>query len=198
MNQSTPFNALFPVFLKPDKVRILIVGGGKTGYEKLYFILKNSPFALISLVAPEIIDKIRELAEPFENVSLVNREFLPEDLKDAGILILATGKHELNQHIRRLAVQRHILTNVADTPELCDFYLGAIVTKGDLKIAISTNGKSPTMARRLREIFEYILPDEIQDALEHLYAIRKRLKGDFRNKLKMLNELTSNLVVKDE
>ena len=130
MNQSTPFNALFPVFLKPDKVRILIVGGGKTGYEKLYFILKNSPFALISLVAPEIIDKIRELAEPFENVSLVNREFLPEDLKDAGILILATGKHELNQHIRRLAVQRHILTNVADTPELCDFYLGAIVTKG--------------------------------------------------------------------
>ena len=83
--------------------------------------------------------------------------------------------------------------NVADTPDDCDFYLGSIVKKGDLKLAISTNGKSPTFAKRLRETFEEILPASIQSILDNLSAIRQKMKGDFNDKVEKLNELTSVL-----
>jgi len=83
-----------------------------------------------------------------------------------------------------------ILINVADTPELCDFYLGSIMTKGDLKIAISTNGKSPTSSKRLREFFEDILPENINELILNLPAYRKTLKGNFEEKVEALNEIT--------
>ena len=80
---------------------------------------------------------------------------------------------------------------------LCDFYLGSIVQKGDLKIAISTNGKSPTLAKRLKEVFNESLDEkELQDAMANLNKFRNRLKGDFSNKVKQLNEITSVLVNK--
>jgi siroheme synthase-like protein len=86
------------------------------------------------------------------------------------------------------------LINVADKPELCDFYLGSIVTKGNLKLAISTNGKSPTVAKRLKEVFHELLPDELEEVLDNLQQIRNKLKGDFANKVQQLNELTKVLI----
>jgi siroheme synthase-like protein len=83
---------------------------------------------------------------------------------------------------------------VADTPDLCDFYLGSIVQKGDLKIAISTNGKSPTLAKRIRAFLEDVIPEEIQESLEGMEAVRKTLKGDFQAKIQALNELTKDLI----
>jgi siroheme synthase-like protein len=83
---------------------------------------------------------------------------------------------------------------VADTPALCDFYLGSIVQKGDLKIAISTNGKSPTLAKRIRAFLEDVIPADIQTSLEQLESLRKQLKGDFQEKIKQLNEITKNVV----
>src|SRR5205814_906851 len=86
------------------------------------------------------------------------------------------------------------LVNVADTPDLCDFYLGSIVKKGDLKIAISTNGRSPTMAKRVKEVLNDSFPDETQEVLENLSEIRNNLKGDLEMKVKKLNEITSVMV----
>lgn len=85
---------------------------------------------------------------------------------------------------------------MADTPHLCDFYLGSIVQKGDLKIAISTNGKSPTMAKRIREFLDDIIPDNIQNLLDNLREIRKSIQGDFQEKIRVLNEVTASLVEK--
>jgi siroheme synthase-like protein len=85
---------------------------------------------------------------------------------------------------------------VADTPPLCDFYLGSIVQKGDLKIAISTNGKSPTLAKRIRAFLEDVIPEDIQTSLDQLEEARKTLKGDFQQKITQLNELTKNLIFK--
>ena len=82
------------------------------------------------------------------------------------------------------------LVNIADTPELCDFFLGGIVTKGDLKLAISTNGKSPTMAKRFRQVLEDIIPEETNQLLEQMHEFRNHLKGDFKYKVDVLNELT--------
>src|SRR5690606_9260011 len=94
--------------------------------------------------------------------------------------------------------QKHKLLNVADTPELCDFYLSSIVKKGNLKIAISTNGKSPTIAKRLKETFSEVLPGELDEILDNMYKIRNRLNGNFEHKVKKLNELTRVLVQKEQ
>jgi precorrin-2 dehydrogenase/sirohydrochlorin ferrochelatase len=87
------------------------------------------------------------------------------------------------------------LLNVADKPEFCDFYLGGVVTKGDLKIGISTNGKSPILAKRLRETFEEILPPSLEETIASTNLLRKKLHGNFEEKLKTLNELTKDLKV---
>ncbi|TAG65794.1 MAG: bifunctional precorrin-2 dehydrogenase/sirohydrochlorin ferrochelatase, partial [Runella slithyformis] len=96
----------------------------------------------------------------------------------------------VNQQVQQDCKARKILVNVADTPDLCDFYLSSVVKKGDLKIAISTNGKSPTFAKRFREVLEEILPDSLQETLDNLVAIRNKLRGDFQDKLEKLNEIT--------
>lgn len=84
----------------------------------------------------------------------------------------------------------NLLTNVADQPDLCDFYLGSIVTKGTLKLGISTNGKSPTLAKRLREFFEDVIPENIDFTARSLYEIREKLKGDLHHKINSLNNVT--------
>ena len=89
------------------------------------------------------------------------------------------------------------MVNVADTPELCDFYLGSIVKKGNLKIAISTNGKSPTIARRLKEIFSESLPDQLDDVLDNMHIIRAKLNGDLSARINKLNDITRILAARD-
>src|SRR5690606_29641981 len=154
-------NPLFPVFLKLEELHTLLVGGGNVGLEKLTALLKNSPAAKVTVVAGIISGSVKELASAHPNVELVARNFRPGDLSDKDLVILATDDPELHKRIRTDARKQRILINVADTPDLCDFYLGSVVTKGNLKIGISTNGKSPTIARRMREFFEAALPDEI-------------------------------------
>ena len=193
---TTAGNPLFPVFLKLDEILTVVVGGGNVGLEKLEALLKNDPNARVRLVAPEIRDEIKKLADLSPNIELIERKFEYQDLEDAGIAILATDNPELHKEIRDWSKERHLLLNVADTPHLCDFYLGSTVKKGNLKIGISTNGQSPTFAKRLREILEESLPDETDQLLEKLKLFRDKLKGDFQDKVKKLNELTSTLVKK--
>ncbi len=89
-----------------------------------------------------------------------------------------------------------MLANIADTPELCDFYMGGIVNKGHVKIAISTNGKSPTAAKRLREFFEEVIPENVNEMVENLNEYRKSIKGDFEEKVNQMNTITEALKVK--
>lgn len=183
-------NHLFPVFLKLEDLDILIVGGGNVGLEKLSGVLKSSPRARITLVAGVIRDDVRRLAEGKEHIRLIERNFQDGDLDEKDLAILATDDPALHVRLREIARRRRILINVADTPDLCDFYLGSVVTKGHLKIGISTNGKSPTIAKRIREYLEEALPDNMNELLDNMQAIRARLKGDFAHKVKMLNEVT--------
>ncbi|MNI31762.1 Siroheme synthase [compost metagenome] len=101
---------------------------------------------------------------------------------------------ELNDELRELTSFHNILFNAADKPDLCDFYLGSIVTKGNLKVAISTNGKSPTIAKRVKELFNDLLPAEIDETLSLMSEYREQLKGDFEFKVKKLNEHTKNIL----
>lgn len=186
-------NQLFPVFFKLENMRVLVVGGGKIGLEKLNAILQNSPATNVKLVAISISDEIRTLASAYHNIQLAERAFDVKDLNDVQVVIIAIDDHEASKEISLVAKQAGKLVNVADKPELCDFYLSSIVQKGNLKIAISTNGKSPTVAKRLKEIFYEALPDKLDDVLNNLHIIRGRLNGDFAMKVKRLDEITKVL-----
>ena len=187
-------NLLFPVFLKIKKLNILLVGAGYVGTEKLNALLSNCPDANIMVVADRISDSVSRLAVKHWNVRLVQRRFLFSDLLKKDLVFLATDDTSLHKRIVIETRKQQILTNVADTPELCDFYLGSIVQKGNLKIGISTNGKSPTVAKRIREYLEDIIPDNINLLLENMYQFRDRIKGDFQQKVDKLNEFTRSFL----
>jgi hypothetical protein len=189
-------NELFPVFLKLDQVHLLLVGAGNVGLEKLSAILRNSPNANITVVAPFISEQVKELIIDNSRIQLFERLFEDSDLLQKDIVICATDDPVLHQHIYQQAKEKSILINVADTPALCDFYLGSIVQKGDLKIAISTNGKSPTVAKRIKEVMNEIIPNEVDEMLTNMEQIRHSIHGNFDEKVKHLNELTKVLVSK--
>jgi siroheme synthase-like protein len=191
-------NNLFPIFLKLEQFRLLIVGGGKVGLEKLQAVTRNSPATKILLVATEIGPAIKELAVQYSTVLLAERPFASSDLDGADIVITAVNDRALSKMIYTEAKQKNKLVNVADTPELCDFYLSSIVKKGNLKLAISTNGKSPTIAKRLKELLSEVLPDELDEVLNNLHILRNKLKGNFEDKVQQLNELTKILVEVNE
>lgn len=191
-------NSLFPVFLKLDQMHVLIVGGGNVGLEKLDALIRNDHEARITIVAPTIHTDIYKRVELANQIKIKRRKFKKEDLKGIDLAILATDDQLLHAKIRELARKRHLLVNVADTPHLCDFYLGSTVKKGDLKIGISTNGKSPTLAKRLKEVFNEAIPDETNALLQNLHEIRDRLDGDFSYKVKALNGITRSLIERNE
>lgn len=187
-------NTLFPVFLKLEELDTLLVGAGKVGLEKLQAMLTNAPLARIDIVATEACDEVRTLVAALPTLRLLERPFEEEDLEGRDLAVIAVNSVETSKAIRELARERKILVNVADKPELCDFYLGSIVRKGQLKMAISTNGQSPTAAKRLKEVLQEALPDELGDVIANLHTLRNRLNGDFAGKVRQLNALTQVLV----
>lgn len=186
-------NELFPVFLKLNELNVLIVGGGKIGLEKISSVLTNSPVSKVKIVAITFIDEIREYLKCFPQVELIESEFNESYLEGIQLVITALNNIEKSEEIKKIVNSKGILYNAADKPELCDFYLGSVVTKGNLKIGISTNGKSPTLGKRLKEIFNENIPETIDNSLENLSKIRNHLKGDFQRKIIELDKITSGL-----
>lgn len=186
-------NELYPIFIKPHALNILIVGGGYVALEKLTFLLKSSPNARVELVAIDYISEVQEIIKEKE-FKFHTRAYEYKDIENRDIVIGATNVEEVNRQIYDDCKSDSTLVNIADNPPLCDFYMGGIVTKGNLKIAISTNGKSPTMAKRLRQFFEEFIPDDIDILLDNVNNYRKTLKDDFDYKVKTLNTLTQSLM----
>ncbi|MEO7311341.1 MAG: TSUP family transporter [Chitinophagaceae bacterium] len=189
-------NTLFPIFLKLEKLRVLIVGGGNVGLEKLNAVLTNSPATRINLVATGISADIKAIAAGNPSLQLLEKPYEPADLEGMDIVITAINDPETSRAIVADANAKGILINAADKPDLCDFYLSSVVKKGNLKIAISTNGKSPTVAKRLKETFADMLPDELDEVLDNMVAIRKKLNGNFADKVSQLNDITKLLASK--
>ncbi|SNY95451.1 precorrin-2 dehydrogenase/sirohydrochlorin ferrochelatase family protein [Flagellimonas pacifica] len=188
-------NELYPIFLKVSNLNILIVGGGNVGLEKLTFLLKSSPNANVQMIAPKFLEETLLLAKKHK-VEIVKKEYDKSFLNGKHMVVACTDKIEVNEQVYQDCREQSILVNVADNPPLCDFYMGGIVTKGNVKIAISTNGKSPTIAKRLRQFFEDVIPENIDDLVRNLNTYRKTLKGDFDEKVEALNEFTKSLVDK--
>ncbi len=188
-------NELYPIFLKVSKLNIMIIGGGSVGFEKLSFLLKSSPNANVVVAAEDFSKEIIALANKYK-IPLMWRPYSKNLLHKQHMVIAATNNNEVNREIHHDAKAKQLLINVADTPDLCDFYLGSIVTKGNVKVAISTNGKSPTMAKRLRQFFEDVIPENVDELVENLSFYRKSIKGNFTEKVLRLNKLTQSFILK--
>jgi len=143
--------SLFPMFVKLDGRQVLVVGAGRVSEPKIRGLLPTG--AKIRVIALEATEAVREWAHNGE-IILEERGFVLSDLDNVFLVVVATSSRDLNELIYHEARPRRILCNVVDVPEQCDFYYPAVVQRGDLQIAISTSGQSPSLAQKLRQQLE--------------------------------------------
>ena len=185
-------NNLYPIFLKTSSLHVLVIGGGNVAEEKLTFLTKSSPDATVTMVSPMFRKATVVLAAKYK-VEMITDIYNSTYLKGKHIVIATTDVPEVNVQVYEDCRALDKLVNVADNPSYCDFYMGGIVTKGNVKIAISTNGKSPTTAKRLHQFFEEVIPEDISEMVQNLNDYRKTIKGDFEEKVDKMNEITQTL-----
>jgi precorrin-2 dehydrogenase/sirohydrochlorin ferrochelatase len=165
-----PVKSLFPIFVKLEGRPVLVVGAGLVGEQKIRGLLPTG--ARIRVVALLASDAAREWARSGA-IELEERGYAEPDLDGAALVVVATACRELNEEIFRGAQRRKILCNVVDVPEQCDFYYPAVVRRGDLQIAISTAGQSPSLARKLREQLEIQFGQDYEDRVTELGETRR-------------------------
>ncbi len=159
--------SLFPIFLKLEGRRCLVVGAGNIALEKITSLLNSD--AKIHVVAPRVCMAIKSLASE-GRFTLSRRRFEVADLEGQVLVVTATDSHVVNRNVFLAAQHRGLLCNSVDDPPNCDFYFASVVQRRDLQIAISTAGESPALAQRLRREIDAQLP---QDTGEWLAAIGK-------------------------
>jgi len=167
--------SLFPIFVKLAGKLVVVVGGGAIAEGKIESLL--SAGARIRLIAPQLQPQIAEWVR-FGKIEWLPKEFAAGDLEGATLVIAATSAPSVNQAVFEEADAQKILCNAVDDIENCHFYYGAIVQRGDLQIAISTNGKSPALAQRVRKELEEAYPSEYAVWLEWLGAARELLRAN--------------------
>jgi precorrin-2 dehydrogenase/sirohydrochlorin ferrochelatase len=188
---------MFPIFLKLEGRRCLVVGAGIIAEGKIRGLLQAR--ASVEVVAPRAVPQIQQWFG--EGVlSWKQREFEPRDLDHVSLVITATPSREVNAQIFQEARLRNILCNSVDDPENCNFYYPAVVQRGDLQIAISTNGRSPALAQRLRRELEQQFGPEYETWLQELGEKRDQLFAtnlDAEARRKLLHELASREAFKN-
>jgi len=162
----------YPVNLDIQNRNCLVVGGGSVGTRKVTTLLNCS--AQVTVVSPEATARLLEMAAS-GSIELKKRAFRPSDLDGMFLVVGATDNEDLNREIHKGAERLGLLCNIADRPEACNFILPSIVNRGDLIIAISTSGKSPAFAKKLRKELEKKFGKEYAAFLKLMGAIRKKL-----------------------
>jgi precorrin-2 dehydrogenase/sirohydrochlorin ferrochelatase len=183
--------SLFPMFLKMEGRPCLVVGAGRVGEPKIGGLLETG--ARIRVVALDASPTVREWARAGK-IDLEIRAFLAEDLDGAFLAIVATNSRSLNERVYHEAQRRGVLCNVVDVPDLCDFFYPSIVRRGDLQIAISTAGQSPSLAQKIRQQLEKQFGPAYAAWVAELGETRKLILAsdlDKERKLDLLHSLAS-------
>jgi len=166
--------SLFPMFVKLEGRRVVVVGGGEIAAGKIDSLRQAG--ATVLIVSPALNSQLAALVKE-NKIEWREKEFAPEDLQDAFLVIAATSVPSVNEAVYRAAEGRGLLCNAVDDIGNCHFYYGAVVQRGDLQIAISTNGKSPALAQRLRKELEEQFGPEYESWVEWLGAAREVLRA---------------------
>ncbi len=164
---------LYPIYLNLADKSCLIVGGGKVAERKVAALLEYE--ARIRLVSPRVEKNIADWAQQ-SLVDWLPREFLPQDLDGAFMVFIATDENTVNQEIASLCRQQGIMVNAVDDPPNCDFFVPSVLRRNSLALAISTEGKSPLYAARLRCELEGIITEEHGQFVELLGQLREEVK----------------------
>lgn len=164
--------SLLPIFVKLAGRPCLLVGAGEVALQKIPSLLAAE--ARLRVIAPRVRPEIVALARE-GRIDVIEREFAEADLDGGFLVIAATDNPAVNAAVYRVAVERNILCNSVDDPPHCDFYLGSIVARGDLQIAISTAGESPALAQRLRREIDEQLPGDLGPWLRDLGELRREV-----------------------
>ena len=183
--------SLFPMFIKLGGRQVLVVGAGKVGEPKIGGLLETG--ARIRVVALEATPTVREWARS-GNIDLELRAFANDDLPGAFLVVAATASRTLNERIYREAQKLGVLCNVVDVPDLCDFFYPSLVRSGDLQIAVSTAGQSPSLAQKIRQQLEKQFGPAYAAWVAELGETRKLILAsdlDQERKLDLLHSLAS-------
>lgn len=165
----------YPVYLDINDRKCVVVGGGSVGARKVNTLLACG--ARVTVISPEATAELKGLAER-GRISLIRRPYRSSDLDGAFMVIGSTDDEATNLRIHADAEARNLLCNIADQPRVCNFILPSIVQRGDLVIAVSTSGRSPAFAKKLRKELEKQFGDEYAVFLNLLGAIRKKLLAE--------------------
>lgn len=161
----------YPVNLDIQNRKCLVVGGGSVGTRKVMTLLECG--AVVTVVSSDVAEELLELAEK-KMIELKRRPYESSDIDGMFLVIGATDNEELNRQINKDAEHQNKLCNIADRPEACNFILPSIVNRGNLVIAISTSGKSPAFAKKMRQDLEKEFGEEYDEFLQLMGAIRKK------------------------
>jgi uroporphyrin-III C-methyltransferase/precorrin-2 dehydrogenase/sirohydrochlorin ferrochelatase len=168
--------AFFPVFLRLSGRRVLLVGAGPVGASKLQGLLDAG--ALITVVAPEMVAEIEQAAAAnAASIALKKRAFEVSDL-DGVWYVVAAATPDVNRAVARAAEERQLFVNAVDDPPNATAYLGGVLRRGGVTVAISTDGHAPALAGLLREGLDALLPQELAEWLDEARAVRKKWLAD--------------------
>jgi len=164
--------SFYPVFIQLENKKVVVVGGGNVAYRKVLALLECG--AVIHLAGRALTRDLRKMVEQ-EEIHFLGQEFRDEFLVGAFMVIAATDDKDLNHHISTCARKKGVLVNAVDQPPDCDFIVPSILKRGDLQIAISTSGKSPALARRIRKGLETQFGPEYETFLAMMGRLRKEI-----------------------
>ena len=165
----------YPIFLNIQGRKCVVVGGGEVAERKARALVEQG--ALVTVISARVSDGLAQLAEQ-RAIQISLRDYQPGDLEDALVAIAATDAPEVNIDVAREGRKRGVLTNVVDDPEHSDFIVPSLLRRGDVSIAISTSGKSPALARRIRTELEQSFAPEYASLALLLAEVRQELKRD--------------------
>jgi uroporphyrin-III C-methyltransferase/precorrin-2 dehydrogenase/sirohydrochlorin ferrochelatase len=168
----------FPIFLDLSAQKVLVVGGGEVALRKVTLLERTG--ASITLVAPQVLPELRERAAG-GSIELAAREFVPDDLDGARLVIVATSHRAVNRWIATLSEARGVPVNVVDDRDASRFIVPAIIDRDPVLVAISTEGTSPVLARRLRERIEALIPAKIGELALWLRGLRRAAQRRLRD-----------------
>jgi precorrin-2 dehydrogenase / sirohydrochlorin ferrochelatase len=183
--------SMFPMFLKLEGSRCLVVGAGRVAESKIRGLVEAG--ALVYVVAPQAVVQVQKWASEGV-IGWEARGFESHDLDGAFLVVTATSSPELNAQVFAEAREKKVLCNSVDDPKHCDFYYPAVVNRGDLQIAISTNGRSPALAQRLRQELEEQFGPEYETWVKELGEARDELTAKqvaLEPRRQLLHELAS-------
>jgi len=165
----------YPIFMDLNALPVLVVGGGSVALRKVQTLLHHG--ALVRIISPRLISELNELIDG-KTCLWVEKEYSSDDIQDAMLVFSCTEIEEINAQVSRDAKTHYRPVNVVDDPEKCSFIVPSIMEQGELKIAVSTGGSSPIVARQVRAELENLYGSEMADYLSLLKNWRKKAKSD--------------------